>query len=1059
MERPASQAENFRPSGLKPPSSRLPAPASSAAGRTLVETSQSDLNARSLPHSGLMAPSIIPSKHKVPGLPEPVAKRKTLAERAAEPINPNRSHLPGKLSISRAAEGGILGSRVPSNGFRPHASQSSISSIGRPQSRGNVLRQTFSNAPIPRLGQPHQDEEEEEADAGVMGKRKGTPTASFLTNLTLRKTRTTGDLRQQKNLQANIDARSQRSGSYMSACNRRDGESLGSDNTSRAPSSSSISSSTEQDPNAQHARIASNTSNTSLNYAFASLSITPPRREPLGQTPITRHRPSLERIKEELSPSKIPKFSCTPALRHAQSTQSLQTPSPSKHNPSKPGLRTNKSKTLQPIFLTKEMLTPLPAWDTKGRLEDMEDMYKQLRSQFASAADSKTALEESISVYKMQRGLPSLSPDESVRIDHCTVQESAQSNRELTATNRNLMSDLDRMRSDLHMTTTDLKQARRDQERDALDAERRYERQLADLISKHENEMQRAERERERATEKLKKEMEDAKRSWQEAKDEESREMINEHWDEMDQAKKNHEEAMAALQSQLDVLRQAGESRATESASEVQSLREKLSSLESQLEASKSTIASLRARIAAEESKCATLEHDKASLISKTHFLEGNQEAQSEEFTTMRKELDEAKKAMNETLDTLRKEEVLRRKLNATILELRGNIRVYTRMRPLLKDEDDPAKVEFPDADSLEGGKEMVVYAPTVVSATGKERNEKHNYSFDRTFAPGTPNNKVFDECRDLIQSVVDGYNVSILSYGQTGSGKTYGMSGPDGIIPSSIGLLLSEMQRVKEKGWEYEVDASFVEVYNETLNDLLGDAKTWDDGSDSSTKGKKKEKHEVHHDPVTGKTSVSNINSISLWPAPEGEGRRLRSSPSKNNASDISESASYIEETVAQLLETSNKNRRVAATKANERSSRSHSIFILTLRGHCDATGDKSEGVLNLVDLAGCERLNESGAEGNRKKETQAINKSLSALGDVIAALGEGKTHIPYRNSKLTYLLQNSLGGTATNGKSSRTLMLLHLSPLQQHYQESKNSLLFGSKVHSTHIGSAKKR
>ncbi|KAF2481678.1 P-loop containing nucleoside triphosphate hydrolase protein [Neohortaea acidophila] len=386
----------------------------------------------------------------------------------------------------------------------------------------------------------------------------------------------------------------------------------------------------------------------------------------------------------------------------------------------------------------------------------------------------------------------------------------------------------------------------------------------------------------------------------------------------------------------------------------------------------------------------------------------------------MRQQLQDAIDARNETLDRLRTEEVVRRRLNATILELRGNIRVFVR-------EVEPAKVDYPDQGELDGGKEMAVHAPTTLSATGKERNEKHSYGFDRVFGPDATNMQVFEDCRELIQSVVDGYNVSILSYGQTGSGKTFGMSGPKGIIPCAIAMLLTEMQRLQEKGWEYRVEASFVEVYNETLNDLLGDAKTWDDNEDLTASvrpgGKRKEKHEIHHDSVTGKTTQA----------------------------------------VQNVLDTAAKNRRVAATKANERSSRSHSVFILTLRGSCSATGESSEGVLNLVDLAGSERLKQSGAEGDRKKETQAINKSLSSLGDVIAALGsrkgdEGQSHIPYRNSKLTYLLQSSLGGTIA-GKSSRTLMLLHLSPLQAHWQESRSSLLFGSKVHGTHIGTAKRK
>jgi kinesin family protein C1 len=521
------------------------------------------------------------------------------------------------------------------------------------------------------------------------------------------------------------------------------------------------------------------------------------------------------------------------------------------------------------------------------------------------------------------------------------------------------------------------------------------------------------ERELEKIAEQGERELEEAKRAWEKQKDNETAELTTQHWEELEELKTGHLRDVIKLQGELDTLRRAGESRATESAGEVQDLRDRVVRLQAQIEAMETTEKALRSQIAASEARTAAIEQEKAALISKTHFLEGNQEAQSQDFTTMRDQLEAAKASEDAVLEKLRKEEMARRRLNAQILELKGNIRVFTRTRPLLDGEEEPSKVEYPDVDELDGGKEMVVTGPRSLTATGKERIEKHNYAFDRVFAPTTQNQQVFEECRELIQSVVDGYNVSNLSYGQTGSGKTYGMSGPEGIIPSSISLLLSEMQRLREKGWEYVVEASFVEVYNETLNDLLGDAKTWDDGSDdlnSSVRGKKKEKHEIHHDAVTGKTTVTNLASVALWPPPEDEGTwppaaRISTADGRTDTPQ----SSYTEQAVSSLLSTAAKNRRVAATKSNERSSRSHSIFILTLRGSCAATGEGSEGVLNLVDLAGSERLKQSGAEGERKKETMAINKSLASLGDVIAALaskkGEGGEHVPYRNSKVSRL------------------------------------------------------
>jgi kinesin family protein C1 len=160
-------------------------------------------------------------------------------------------------------------------------------------------------------------------------------------------------------------------------------------------------------------------------------------------------------------------------------------------------------------------------------------------------------------------------------------------------------------------------------------------------------------------------------------------------------------------------------------------------------------------------------------------------------------------------------------------------------------------------------------------------------------------------------------------------------------------------------------------------------------------------------------------------------------------------------------MLHKANQNRATGATLLNERSSRSHSVFVLQLTGHNETTGERTSGVLNLIDLAGSERLTSSGATGDRLTETKAINKSLSCLGDVIQALANNKegSHIPYRNSKLTYLLQNSLGKFENKGDrclvlilyvggNCKTLMFVNISPLTEHFKETLCSLRFATKV-----------
>jgi kinesin family protein C1 len=298
---------------------------------------------------------------------------------------------------------------------------------------------------------------------------------------------------------------------------------------------------------------------------------------------------------------------------------------------------------------------------------------------------------------------------------------------------------------------------------------------------------------------------------------------------------------------------------------------------------------------------------------------------------------------------------------------------------------------------------------------------KKFNWKFDKVFGPDSTQSKVFEEISQLVQSALDGYNTCIFAYGQTGSGKydklkmtahwtnlttmlyrTFTMEGPPaaylnndtrGMISRAVEQIFLTSYKLAEKGWEYEMQASFVEIYNESVRDLL-----------ASKKANEDTKYEIKHDPTTGKTWVTNLTVVPVR------------SP----------------ERVEELLKLSSKNRAVGVTNMNERSSRSHSVFQLRLIGKNKHTDAKSEGILNLIDLAGSERLAQSGATGDRLKETQAINKSLSCLGDVIAALANKDKHIPYRNSKLTFLLQDSLGG------NSKTLMFVNISPASSNLNES---------------------
>ncbi|KAL2263286.1 hypothetical protein VTK26DRAFT_7476 [Humicola hyalothermophila] len=452
---------------------------------------------------------------------------------------------------------------------------------------------------------------------------------------------------------------------------------------------------------------------------------------------------------------------------------------------------------------------------------------------------------------------------------------------------------------------------------------------------------------------------------------------------------------------------------------EIQEMRSMIEGLKSDLDREQTIKENLRKEVAEMSTANSKLEGQLRALQAKIEFLESDSKQQSDSFAEMENRLQDALRIAEEARQKLIKEETERRVLFNKYQELKGNIRVMCRVRPVLDpQEGEEAKLAFPDTKT---STQIDVTGPEEKSSLGTISRKVIPFEFDRVFTPAVDNEEVFGEISQLVQSALDGYNVCIFCYGQTGSGKTYTMSSPDGMIPRATHMIYDTITKLKEKSWAYTMEGSFVEVYNEELHDLLTPPSSRD-APDGSGSGSRK-KLEIRHDEARKQTTVLNCKTVAL------------------------DSADKVEA----MLRQAQANRSVAATKANERSSRSHSVFILKLVGENAATGERCEGTLNLVDLAGSERLKHSQAEGDRMKETQNINKSLACLGDVIEALGRGSAHVPYRNSKLTHLLQYSLGG------NSKTLMFVMVSPLEAHLKETITSLRFATKVHNTHIGTAK--
>jgi len=335
----------------------------------------------------------------------------------------------------------------------------------------------------------------------------------------------------------------------------------------------------------------------------------------------------------------------------------------------------------------------------------------------------------------------------------------------------------------------------------------------------------------------------------------------------------------------------------------------------------------------------------------------------------------------------------------------------------------------------------------TAIDSTQLKLGSKF-FTFDAVYDGGSRQEVIYDDCvRELVTGCFNGYNATVLAYGQTGSGKTHtmGSSSVDtvlledqGIIPRAVRQIFDEIQHKKhaQPGWSCKVLVSFLEIYNEEFKDLL------DTNMLVGTKGK---------------------NSISLREGPNSSIQVVGA---------CEESVSSYEE-MLQCLEKGTVCRSVGSTSMNAVSSRSHAIFTVTIEQtsldtdtHCSdenadvnksteaadastapltATTSSMTSKFHFVDLAGSERAKKTGAEGGRLKEGININYGLLVLGNVISALGDEArkgSHVPYRDSKLTRMLQDSIGG------NSRTLMIACISPADSNFAESYNTITYANRA-----------
>ncbi|XP_041968866.1 kinesin-like protein Klp68D isoform X2 [Aricia agestis] len=318
-------------------------------------------------------------------------------------------------------------------------------------------------------------------------------------------------------------------------------------------------------------------------------------------------------------------------------------------------------------------------------------------------------------------------------------------------------------------------------------------------------------------------------------------------------------------------------------------------------------------------------------------------------------------------------------------------VKVVVRCRPLSEKEkkegyDEVVKV-WPDRGAIQ------VYNPK-----GQDKLFTYDAAYDCTADTQT----IYDEMvRPLVASVLDGFNGCVFAYGQTGTGKTHTMEGSnehEGIIPRAFRHIWAHIENNASPDVTHLVSCSYVELYLEDVRDLLS----------------------------------KDCKKLTI------RGQEL-------NGFYIPEMTSVVCKSAAEMvraMRAGNRNRASGRTDMNEHSSRSHAVFLVTVETAHRATNRIRVGKLNLVDLAGSERQRKTGASADRLREASRINQALSSLGNVISALAENSPHVPYRDSKLTRILQDSLGG------NSKTIMIANIGPASYNYDETITTLRYAHRA-----------
>ncbi|KAI0001388.1 P-loop containing nucleoside triphosphate hydrolase protein [Xylariaceae sp. FL0662B] len=624
---------------------------------------------------------------------------------------------------------------------------------------------------------------------------------------------------------------------------------------------------------------------------------------------------------------------------------------------------------------------------------------------------------------------------ESTEKNNANVKEELDMAKKRAANLEEQRDDLQAERARLMDRLADAERQARNLEFDAKEEQRRHERYCEELKADHKRlldaKIDDYEREMDKVV-KLQQEFEDRCGAEAEARLENLSRENKELRSTIERQKRDQEHEVRLLNE--DIERQAGLLRSVEQ--RLRNAEDDQHALKLQIEENHKTIDRLRRRAEdAEES----LSRDKGHLGGQVQVLSQKLDLSSERIQNLeekskavqsdcekqvleiklaaQREIEEATFALRERLI---KEEERRHKLFEQFQELKGNIRVMCRIKPpaeqsqdsLIKFNPRPSEMDEDKIDGISIPTEREDFREPGKMIPGKPRE----FNFERVFDEQCSNKDVFDEISQLVQSVMDGKKVCIFCYGQTGSGKTYTMSkrqgdgNDDGIIPRTQQMIFREVERLKALGWEYTVEGSYLEVYQDKLYDLL------------ASRHSKPEPLQV--DPIGEELNIKG-HAFTLL----NEERNLD-----------------------EMVKTADNNRHTAATAKNDRSSRSHSILVLKIQGtKANEAGEivkTRKGTLNLIDLAGSESPDKDGPP-QVYKEGVEINSSLSYLRTVLSSLGQGKTEgVDFRSYTLTQLLRPSLG------KGCRTLMFVMVSPLKENENETIRSLEFARDAQKVKMG-----